>query len=160
MDIIELFQPNLMAFDFSAKSEKELFKIVGEELEALDYVTERYVQGLIDREKKFPTGLITQYLNIALPHGDADNVIKPFVFIARLSDEIVVKQMGDNQEMAVKEFLFLGIADSRKQVGLLATLMELFMNEEFVKRYKNTNKREELKALLDGYLKEGVKYNG
>lgn len=159
MQVVEMFQPDLMAFQLKVSSETELFQVVGKRLAELGYVTEAYVKGLVKREEVFPTGLITQHLNIALPHGDPENVIHPFVFIARLDHEITVKQMGDGQEMLTKDFFFLGIADGKKQVGLLSALMRLFMTEEFVVAYREADERGLVKCLLTDYLKEGVGKN-
>ncbi|MBU5585460.1 PTS sugar transporter subunit IIA, partial [Enterococcus sp. S181_ASV_20] len=63
------------------------------------------------------------------------HVEKPFVYIARLKNEVRVKQMGDSQLMKVKNLFFLGIKDPKEQVGLLQAFMELFMNEEFVRAF-------------------------
>ncbi|WP_314061679.1 PTS sugar transporter subunit IIA [uncultured Vagococcus sp.] len=156
MEISEMFQPELMEFHLKVVSESELFQVVGEKLAKLGYVTESYVGGLIKREEVFPTGLITQYLNIALPHGNPEHILTPFVFITRLDQAIVVKQMGDGQELLTKDFFFLGMADGKKQVGLLSSLMMLFMNEGFVQTYQEATSRDSLKEVLDVYLREGV----
>lgn len=160
VQVIEMFQPDLMAFGLSVSSKEALFKEVGKQLELLGYVNEAYLAGLNEREAVFPTGLRTQYLNIALPHGNPENVIRPFVYIARVTEPIKVKQMGDGQELFTGDFFFLGISDGRKQVGLLSALMELFMNEEFVTAYKNETNGEGVKALVDSYLKKGVEEDG
>ena len=66
--------------------------------------------------------MITQHLNIALPHSDPEYVEKPFVYIARLKNEVRVKQMGDSQLMKVKNLFFLGIKDPKEQVGTAASV--------------------------------------
>lgn len=135
MDYKEMFDNQLISLDVEGESEEEVFQKVATHLKKLGFVNEGYLGGITTREQKFPTGLITQYLNIALPHSDPEYVEKPFVYIARLKNEVKVKQMGDSQEMGVKNLFFLGIKDPKEQVGLLQAFMELFMKEDFVSTY-------------------------
>ncbi|OJG35486.1 hypothetical protein RV00_GL002671 [Enterococcus devriesei] len=137
MDYKEMFDQELISLELKGENEVEVFQQVAKQLTELGFVNEGYLNGIITREEKFPTGLITQHVNIALPHSDPEYVEKPFVYIARLKDEVKVKQMGDSQEMKVKNLFFLGIKDPKGQVGLLQAFMELFMKEEFVTEFIN-----------------------
>lgn len=137
MDYKEMFDQELISLELKGENEVEVFQQVAKHLTELGFVNEGYLNGIITREEKFPTGLITQHVNIALPHSDPEYVEKPFVYIARLKDEVKVKQMGDSQEMKVKNLFFLGIKDPKGQVGLLQAFMELFMKEEFVTEFIN-----------------------
>lgn len=152
MDIITLFNKDWVDLNQKADNILELFETVYKDLLSKGLVNEDYLQGVTEREKVFPTGLITQYLNISLPHSDTKYIKKPFVYIVRLEEPIVVKQMGDSQEMEVKDLFFLGIKNPSEQVGLLAKIMELFMNEEFVLSYKDVKENEELMDLINKYL--------
>lgn len=148
MDIKELFSTDLMDFNISVETENDLFKEVSNKLLEMGYVNKGYLKGIIARESKFPTGLKTKYLNIALPHSDCEFIEKPFVNIVRLNEPIHVKQMGDSQDMLVKDLLFLGIKDPSKQVGLLSKLMELFMSEEFVSDYSKAETPKEMYDII------------
>lgn len=159
MNILKMFNSDLIDLEMQARSQEELFRIVGKRLSERDYVTENYLKGILTREREFPTGLITQYLNIALPHGDACNVKKSFVYVVKVTDPIVMKQMGDDQKMNVSYFFFLGINNAKKQVGLLSTLMSLFMTEEFVTEFKQCVANEEVYKLLKKYIGIGAMNN-
>ncbi|MGX7125471.1 PTS sugar transporter subunit IIA [Enterococcus viikkiensis] len=137
MNYKEMFDQELISLELKGENEVEVFRQVAEHLKELGFVNEGYLNGIIAREEKFPTGLITQHVNIALPHSDPEYIERPFVYIARLKDEVKVKQMGDSQEMKVKNLFFLGIKDPKSQVGLLQAFMELFMKEEFVTEFIN-----------------------
>lgn len=147
-DIKELFSTELIDFNISVENENELFKEVSDKLLELGYVNNGYLNGIINREAQFPTGLITQHLNIALPHSDCEFIEKPFVNIVRLKEPILVKQMGDSREMFVSDLLFLGIKDPNGQVGLLSKLMELFMSEEFVNGFIKTETPQEMYEII------------
>ncbi|HFE9850367.1 PTS sugar transporter subunit IIA [Enterococcus sp. DIV1420a] len=132
MNYKEMFDERLINLEVDGESYTEVFEKIAAELKALGFVNEGYMKGITMRERQFPTGLITQHLNIALPHSNPEYIESPFVYIARLKNEVKVKQMGDSQEMGVRNLFFLGIKDPKGQVGLLQAFMELFMKEEFV----------------------------
>lgn len=142
MSTKQMFQPELIDLNVTAQDEDKLFECIAERLQLAGYVNNGYLEGIKTREKGFPTGLITEYLNIALPHSDTEYIEKPFIYVVRTTNPIRVKQMGDNQEMEVRDLFFLGIKEPSKQVGLLQELMVLFQNETFVSEYKKTTENE------------------
>ena len=154
MSIKELFQPELIDLQVQANPEEELFAVIAERLLELGYVYSDYLTGITLRERNFPTGLITQHLNIALPHSDTEYVKKPFIYIVRLKQPVIVRQMGDNQEMLVKDIFFLGIKEPTKQVGLLQLLITLFQEEAFMEALQNVEESEAMYALFITKLAE------
>lgn len=147
----EMFQVDLVDLQMKAETVTELFEQVAERLQRRGYVNAGYLAGIKKRERCFPTGLITEYLNIALPHSDTEYIEKPFVYVARIEEPVVVRQMGDNQELAAKDFFFLGIKEPAKQVGLLQELMTMFQQEEFVVRLK---KAEQKQVVFDLFMEQ------
>lgn len=155
----EMFQPELIDLHLKAETEVELFETIAGRLKELGYVNDGYLEGIKKREEIFPTGLITEYLNIALPHSDTQFVERPFIYIARIENPVNVHQMGDNQKMEVKDFLFLGIKEPSKQVGLLQELMVLFQKQAFVEHFCQASDSKEMFELFREELKimEGIK---
>lgn len=135
MDYKSMFSPKLIDLSVEATTEADVFQIVAAKLLEAGMVNEDYFDGITKREANFPTGLVTQHLNIALPHADPEFVKEAFVFICRLKSPVKCRQMGDNSEMEVKNLFFLGIKDGKNQVGLLQVFMNLFMDEEFVQQF-------------------------
>lgn len=144
METKKMFQQDLIDLQLTVQDEDELFEIIAERLQQKGYVNEGYLSGIKTREKGFPTGLITEHLNIALPHSDTEYIERPFIYIVRTTKPIKVKQMGDNQEMEVRDLFFLGIKEPTKQVGLLQELMLLFQNYEFVSELKQATKENDV----------------
>ncbi|MFV0559236.1 MAG: PTS sugar transporter subunit IIA [Enterococcus sp.] len=131
----EMIKEHLIDLSVDVRSIEELFTEVSQRLLQEHFVNEGYLSGVLKREEEFPTGLMTQYVSIALPHADPEYIACPFIYIARVKTPLLVKQMGDNQPMRVRYFLFLGIQEPAKQVGLLQVLLNLFMNEQFVEQF-------------------------
>lgn len=152
MDYRKLFDPKLVKLAVEASSVEEAFLIATNQLAQLGYVTDSYLTGLTAREKEFPTGLITKYLNIALPHSECGYVEKPFVFIMQLEKPIDFYQMGDNQKMAVEHLFFLGIKEPKEQVGLLQAFMNLFMDKNFVEAYKKQETPQQIYELMTTHI--------
>ena len=154
MDINEMLNIDLIDVNLRAETKEELFELVGKDLEVKGFVNKNYIEGIKKREKEFPTGLITKNLNIALPHSETDYVEKPFIYIVKLQNSpLTFNQMGDNQEMEVSDFFFLGIKDPSKQVQLLSYLMDLFSDDNFINDYKNTTEKEKIYELINTYKK-------
>ena len=138
--------------ELAKKNKEEAFLIAAQRLEKMGYVNENYLNGLIAREREFPTGLITKYLNIALPHSECEYVEKPFVFVMQLKNPIYFYQMGDSQKMTVENLFFLGIKEPKEQVGLLQAFMNLFMDETFVENYKKQETPQNIYELITNYI--------
>lgn len=148
----ELINEKLIHLDFKADSLEELFLEVSKILESKDYVADVYYEELIKRENEFPTGLTTKKLNIGLPHCDPEFVNAPFIFIARNDKPLKHLQMGYNNEIESKDFLFLGIKNPPEQVGLLAKLMNLFSQDEFINDYIEVSNEAEMESLMNNNL--------
>ena len=107
MEFYEMFKEELVSINVEVDSEEQLFSYVAKRLKEGRYVKDSYLEGITKREEEFPTGLITKNLNIALPHSDPEHIREPFIYVVRINNNVTVKQMGDNQEMKVKDFFFL-----------------------------------------------------
>ena len=148
-----MFYPDLVLLDVNASSKEAAFTLASNILLENKFIKKSYLSSLKKRENYFPTGLITQFLNIALPHTDSEHIIRPFVLIMRLKEEVIFKQMGDDQKMMVKDLFFLGIKEAKMQSGLLSLFMNLFMNEAFVNDYIKQNTPEQIYQLFEKNMK-------
>ena len=156
MGVATLFTEALVLTDVKANDINELFDSVGSFLFGKGLVTEQYCQELKKREGLFPTGLITQFINIALPHTDSEYINQPFICVVQTNQNLEVLQMGDNQAIQVAHFFFLGIREQEgySQVELLSKLMELFADEYFVNEYKKADCATKIVKVIQKYLKE------
>lgn len=140
-DYSNLFDKELIFLDVNASDRNDLYEKVSEKLEVLGFVKDSFSEALIKREDEFPTGVITQYLPISLPHANPENVNKPFIAVVQTKDTIKVQQMGTNEEEKTKNFFFLGIVKETQdlQVKLLQRFMQLMNDQEFVMDFKKMN---------------------
>ncbi|MBN7276396.1 PTS sugar transporter subunit IIA [Lactobacillus acetotolerans] len=127
----EMLHEDTIFLTIDANDRDDLFEQIAERLNKLGYVKDSYAEALKKREDEFPTGLVTKYLSIALPHVDPENINKPFIAAVKNIKPIHMLQMGSNEDMKAQYFFFLGITDSSHQVVLLQKFMLLLRNKNF-----------------------------
>jgi PTS system galactitol-specific IIA component len=81
-DFLDMFNVRMMRVGAEAKNTEEAIRLVGGMMAAEGYVEELYWQDVYAREQKFPTGLPTQPVAIAIPHADPDKVLKGGIAVA------------------------------------------------------------------------------
>lgn len=151
--VSELTKRDLINIKNDAKSYEDFFTQAFNILLEKGYVKETFYNGILEREKKYPTGLEMPKIVIAIPHTDAEHVNEPFIFINKMaSNNLEFIQMGTDDYIVNPEFIIiLGINDKKNQVGLLAAMMELFDDENFIREIKNTNSVDELYEIFKKY---------
>ena len=143
-----MLHPELIFLDMQADRTGELFTQIGAKLQKLGYVKTDYSKALTQREADFPTGLVTKYLPVALPHTDPEYVEKPFICLAKNEKPLALLQMGTNEPMQAQYFFFLGITVPKDQVVLLQKFMQLLQDENFVKGLTHITEPAEMFAFI------------
>ncbi len=144
---------DLVITDLQANDYKEAILKVGELLYKGGYVKETYIEEVIKREKVYPTGLILEDMNIAMPHTTGDHVIVPAVCIAKLSNPVIFKHMGDPDTEVKAELIFMmAIKNPDDQVETLKNVMSVFTNKEAVEEFKSAQDKEALFSVAMKYI--------
>jgi len=90
------------------------------------YVKESFACAVIEREKEYPTGLQTELIPFAIPHTDADHVIKPGILIMKLNNPISVKEMTNLSSSIDAKLIFLIAAhNDGSQVNVLRLIISM-----------------------------------
>ncbi len=71
-------------------------------LHAAGHVRASYKEALLAREERFPTGLPTQVMAVAIPHTDVEHVERSFISVARLAEPVAFHEMGANATVDVQ----------------------------------------------------------
>lgn len=117
--------------DLDAKNFEELFIKMSEIYEKKGYVNSGYLEALIDREKKYPTGLKFENHNIAIPHAYPEYIKKENIVFIRLNNDIDFLEMGTlDEKLSVRIVIMLLIKKGEEQVKVLLKLMNLFENND------------------------------
>jgi len=129
MELAALLDPSLVLIDMEARDSADAITRLGELLFSQGHVDERFVAAALAREAKFPTGLATQGIHIALPHAETEYVRTSRVAIGILRQTVPFRRMDDPEKVVQAKAVFmLAIADPNTQVLALQQLAELFQD--------------------------------
>ncbi|MGY3750417.1 PTS sugar transporter subunit IIA [Vagococcus acidifermentans] len=141
---------------FSAKKEKfDVLTDIANVLEKNGKVTSGYKQSLIEREKKFPTGLETETIGIAIPHTDSHYVKESAIAVCVLEHPVPFIQMGtEDEEVKVELIFMLALKNAEDQLEMLQTLVELIQDDQIILALKNAGSADDVLASIERFSKE------
>lgn len=128
MSEIKINADNILVND-SAQSREAIIRQLGGLLYEHKYVKDTFVEAVLEREIIFPTGLQTATVGVAIPHTDAEHVIKSTVAIATLKSPVIFMGMGyPDTEIPVSIVLMLAISDPKKVIDTLTKVISILEN--------------------------------
>lgn len=128
-------------------------KRTAEELYKFGYVKENFGEHCIIREKIFPTGLDTG-IPIAIPHTESEYVNESSICFLRLKHPVSFNNMEDNEQQVLAHYVLnLAIKESKKQVPMLAKVIETFQDTSFLKKIEKKSLAE-FETMLRNKLSE------
>ncbi|TLQ39077.1 PTS sugar transporter subunit IIA [Ruoffia tabacinasalis] len=129
--------------------------LMGINLEKNGYVKGSFQKAIQEREKVFPTGLMTTSVGVAIPHTDAEHVIEETISIGVLKNTVKFTMMGtEDEDVDVKIVFMLAIKDPSKQLEMLQTLIELFQNEKMLEELSSEESEEKVYNIFKRNLEE------
>ncbi|NTW72345.1 MAG: PTS sugar transporter subunit IIA [Eubacteriaceae bacterium] len=139
----------LFVRDIDANDNFDAIEKVSKILYEKGYVKESFIQAIQDREKIFPTGLPTSGFGVAIPHTDAEHVMKSAVIIAVLNKPVKFVMMGSNEEWVEIKMLFMMAIDKpHGQLEMLASIIAFIQNEEMLKKINECRNEDDIKQSM------------
>ncbi|WP_035293092.1 PTS sugar transporter subunit IIA [Clostridium sp. KNHs214] len=152
---VSLLNEEFIILDYEATDKESLLRGLANILEEKGYVKDTYIDGVLQREEEFPTGLNTPGVGVAIPHTYAKHVKKPTILVAKLKNPVVFKEMGsDINEVEAKLIFMLAIKNPDQQVKTLSKLMSIFSNEEILLNIYNSNEKSQINSILKNVLEK------
>ncbi|WP_273450300.1 PTS sugar transporter subunit IIA [Streptococcus ferus] len=140
---------SLIFIDQIVQSSDQLFEMVSHRGLQLGYVREDFLERVKEREATFPTGIQLSTLGVAIPHTDAECILKEFVAIVISPTPITFKSMEDlNQTVAASVVFVLGLNRPHAQLEMLQSLMSLIQNDDILNQLINVKSNEELITIV------------
>lgn len=125
----DLIKPELIISGLSARDAEDVLTQMAVFLEERGYVEEGYLEMLLEREAKFPTGLATEPFAVALPHTDPKHVLKPCILISKLKEPVEFYEMGKENELVKAKYVFgLVVEKSEHHIDILQRVIGFFMD--------------------------------
>lgn len=124
---------DLIFLDLNLSNKEEVITFLANKLYDLGYVKDTYLHNVLLRESVYPTGLLLDSYNVAIPHTESEHVYKSGIVIGRLKNPVIFKYMADpNQDVAVNLVVMLAIKDPKNQVPVLSELMTGLSNKKLL----------------------------
>lgn len=137
-----MFDEKVALLDLQTIDSTDTLSALADELYAKGIVKDTFKQAVIERESKFATGLLGEYVGVAIPHTDPEHVNKSQIAFARLREPVHFKQMGDEADVPVKLVFMLALKEAHAQLETLQKLMGILQDETIIKQFlaaKTTN---------------------
>lgn len=152
-EIADMFQADFILFHPEVDGQEDLLKKMCRMAEVSGYAKPGFFQAVMERENQFPTGIQTQFLELALPHTESGFVLRPLVIVAKLKEPIAFRSMGlaEGEVQASYVFLLL-LKKSGAQVDLLQNLMNLCMDGKMVEKLMAAISSEQIYRLLSDFF--------
>lgn len=112
-------------------------------------VKQDYIDAVLQREAKLPTGLELPNFSVAIPHTDPEYVCKAAFAVGVLANPVPFHCMvAPDVTTDVHLVFLLAIKDPDKQVELLQKLMAVFQNANLLDGLRKAKTKEEIAAKL------------
>jgi PTS system galactitol-specific IIA component len=109
-------------------SKEALFEEVSKQLLIEGYVKNGYLDALVSREKKFPTG-IESAINLAIPHAEPEEVNQNTFVIVTLAKPLHFASMMEPEKLLeVPLVILLVLNDGKDQIAFLQRITDLAGN--------------------------------
>ncbi|MGX7077161.1 MULTISPECIES: PTS sugar transporter subunit IIA [Globicatella] len=134
----------LCLFQLEVKNQAELFKVMSEQLVTNGCVKDSFLEGIINREKEFPTALEINQIGFAIPHTDSIHVNNSQICFASLKEPLVFYDMTNKErEIPVSLVFMLAMSQPHEQIDTLQNLVNLFQNQERVQELLSCTTKEQ-----------------
>jgi len=145
---VVMIEKNLIKLDLDYETRADVITRLGQLLHEKDYVKEEFIQAVLDREEKHPTGIPAEPA-IALPHTSSDLVKRAAIAVAILDKPVEFYQMGGSGErLNVKIVFMLAIDDPEKHLNYLQRIMDILEDDEALKKLENSTTVEDAYKVL------------
>jgi PTS system galactitol-specific IIA component len=121
----DLLQDSFVLIGLHGKSAEAIIRQLVVPLAEAGCVEEDYADDVWRREQRFPTGLPTSPLAVALPHADPDHVHRAALAVGLLSTAVQFDQMGSDPPipLPVRIVFLLALKEREQEAPFLRDLM-------------------------------------
>ncbi|MBQ6216287.1 MAG: PTS sugar transporter subunit IIA [Erysipelotrichaceae bacterium] len=145
----DMFDAKIALFHRHADSRDEALKMLAEEFMKSGVAKETFFDGILNREKVFPTGLTLNNMCVAIPHTDPEHVNRTQIGFMSLDTPVEFIEMGsDDTKIQVTMLFMLALKEAHQQMDMLMKLMDVFQNDELMERFKAVDNYEEYMGLI------------
>lgn len=149
MEIQNFITKELIELDHTAEEREHVLQYMAEILCSKEYTKPTFVEAILDREKNYPSAIAFSKKGIAIPHTDADHILRSTVFFLRLAKPIEFRAMGTPDEKVQVHFISMFALKDKNDIGeLLTALITAYQDTELLEQLWVAKNKEEIYELL------------
>lgn len=145
-----LIAPENIVLGHAATSAAEIISTLAARLQAGGFVRPSFAAAVQAREQSMPTGLpLADDFAVAVPHTDAEHVLRPAIALATLARPVLFGSMDDPDEPLPVHVVFLmALQDKDAQIDGLQAIGELLQDAPRARQLACATTAEDALALL------------
>ncbi|MEX0381037.1 PTS sugar transporter subunit IIA [Leuconostoc sp. MS02] len=143
-----MLDDKVIVLDFEAQNRTEALEALAQKFVDQKIVQISFKNAVLKREEKFPTGLATETIGVAIPHTDVQHVIRSQIGVMRLKSPVNFFQMGDGKDVPVKIIFMLALTQPHEQLEMLQKLIGLIQNDTLLTEILNADSSEKVISIL------------
>jgi PTS system galactitol-specific IIA component len=145
-----LLEESFVLIGLKADTAEEVIRRLAVPLVEAGCVEEAYANDAWRREQRYPTGLPTSPLAVALPHADPDHVLRPALAVALLATTVRFDQMGSDPAipLQVQVVFLLALKEREQEATFLRDLMLVLQTPGLLESLAQCRSPAEVTALL------------
>ncbi|OIK85249.1 PTS lactose transporter subunit IIBC [Oenococcus oeni] len=112
-------------------------------------VNEQFRENIIKREKKYPTGLDTGIIKVAIPHTDFSNSNVTQLVVTTFKKPVKFKRMDDyDKSIPINIAIMILFNSAEKQPEMLQYIMNIVQNQNNLEAVLREKNKDEMKKLF------------
>jgi PTS system galactitol-specific IIA component len=152
---VSLADTKLIVPQLVADTAEDVISQLADKLTENGFVKDSFKAAVLTRESKFPTGLPTGAINVAIPHADAKYTNESKIAVATLAHPVKFRNMADTtQELDVSLVFMLGIHEAHGQVATLQKIMSLVQDQAHLQKLLGMTTVDDIFADVDAFLSD------
>ena len=153
MEINTLVKQELISISDAEMQKENIIEYLGNILLENNYIKKEYINDVIEREKKFPTGIQLKNMGIAIPHAYPVNVLKNGIAVLKLRDKAIFESMeNSDEEVDVSMIFMLALKDSDDHIKMLQNLFIMFQQENVMEDLIKADSVDKIEAIIANNL--------
>jgi PTS system galactitol-specific IIA component len=144
---------NLQVLKINKKDREDVLNELSNAAISAGYAKEGFSSAILEREGKYPTGLHTPEIEVAVPHADAEWTTLPSLTIGILESPVIFEPMGGEGGEVNAELVFmLTIEDPSEHVDFLRAFSTLMENPQVLIDFKKSGDPQPLVKMIRGKM--------
>lgn len=153
MEAEALFQEQCVILNLQAKSKEELLASMYEKLYDAGKVRASFLENVIAREEKYPTGLRIKGFDIAIPHTESEYVKESGIAVATVQDDVAFQRMDDPDLSVNPKIVFmLALNNGHDHLEMIGQIVRMFQKQSVLESLLKAGSEREIISIIQSNL--------